>query len=79
MVINSTNINKNEQLPLILTVFNKQLAASAVDRVFESRYRVNPKTIKLKCVAAPVSTQHYGERAKIRWLGIKIMCPSGAT
>jgi hypothetical protein len=69
-------------LALILTnvgTTSMVLAASAVDRVFESRYRVNPKTIKLKCVAAPVSTQHYGERAKIRWLGIKIMCPSGAT
>jgi hypothetical protein len=28
-------------------------------------------------VASPLSTQHYGERAKIGWLGIRIMCPNG--
>jgi len=30
-------------------------------------------------VASPLGTQHSGERAKIGWLRIKIMCPSGAT
>jgi hypothetical protein len=30
-------------------------------------------------VASPLSTQHYGERAKIGWLGIRIMCPNGVT
>jgi hypothetical protein len=30
-------------------------------------------------VASPISTQHYGERAKIGWLGIIIMCPNGVT
>ena len=29
--------------------------------------------------ASPLSTQHSGERAKIGWLGIRIMFPSGAT
>jgi len=29
-------------------------------------------------VASPLSMQHEGERAKIGWLGIRIMCPSGA-
>ena len=44
------------------------LSSSAVDREFESRYQIKP-----------LSMQHYGERAKIRWLGSRIMCPSGAT
>ena len=48
------------------------LASSAVDCGFE------PKTIKLLCVASPLSTQHKGERAKTGWLGIR-MCPSRAT
>jgi hypothetical protein len=41
--------------------------------------RVSAKTIKLVFVASPLSTQHTGERAKTGWLGIRIMCPSGAT
>jgi len=36
------------------------------------------KTIKLVCVASPLSTQHKGERTKTGWLGIRIMCPSAA-
>jgi hypothetical protein len=32
---------------------------------------VKPKTIKLVSVASPLSRQHYGERAKTGWLGIK--------
>ena len=54
------------------------LASSVVDREFEPR-RVKPNTIKLVFVASPLSTQHSGERAKTGWLGIRIMCPSGAT
>jgi hypothetical protein len=54
------------------------LASSVVDRGFESG-RVKPKTLKLVFVASPLSTQHLGERAKTGWLGIRIMCPSGAT
>ena len=38
---------------------------------------VKPKTIKLVFVASPLSTQHYGERAKTGWLRIRIMCLSG--
>ena len=38
-----------------------------------------PKTTKLVFVASPLSTQHYGVKAKTGWLGIRIMCPSGAT
>jgi hypothetical protein len=38
-----------------------------------------PKTMKLVFVASLLSTQHWGERAKTGWLGIRIMCPSGAT
>jgi len=30
-------------------------------------------------VASLLSTQHQGERAKNSWLGIRIMCPCGAT
>ena len=30
-------------------------------------------------VASPLSTQPYGVRAKTVWLGIRIMCLSGAT
>jgi hypothetical protein len=30
-------------------------------------------------VASLLSTQHYGERAKTGWLGIRIVCPSGMT
>jgi hypothetical protein len=54
------------------------LASSAVDRG-SSPGRVKPKTIKLVFVASPLSTRYYGERAKTGWLGIGIMCPSGAT
>ena len=39
------------------------LASSAVDRGF---------------VVSSLSTQHSGERATTGWLGIMIMCPSGA-
>jgi len=41
--------------------------------------QVKPKTIKLVFVASPLSTQDEGERAKTGWLGIRIMCLSGAT
>ena len=51
------------------------LASSMVDREFEHK----PKTIKLVFVASLLSTQHYGERAKTGWLGIRIMYQSGAT
>jgi hypothetical protein len=41
--------------------------------------RVKPRTMLFVFVASPLSTQHYGERAKIGWLGIRIMCPNGVT
>jgi hypothetical protein len=41
--------------------------------------QVKPKTIKLIFVVSPLSKQHEGERAKTGWLGIRIICPSGAT
>ena len=53
------------------------LASNAVDRVFEHRSG-QTKTITLVCVAS-LCTQHSGERANTGWLGIRIMCPSGAT
>ena len=54
------------------------LASSAVDRGFEPRSG-QTKDYKLVFVASPLSTQHYGERAKIGWLGIRILCLSRAT
>jgi len=36
-------------------------------------------TIKLVSVASTLSTQYSGERADSGWLGIGIMCASGAT
>ena len=41
--------------------------------------RVKPRTLHLVFVASPLNTQHYGERAKIGWLEIRIMCPNGMT
>ena len=35
--------------------------------------RVKPKTIQLVVVAAPLSTQHQGERSKTGWLEIGII------
>ena len=37
---------------------------------------VKPKILKLVCVASPLSTQHYGLRAKTGWLGTTIICIS---
>ena len=51
------------------------LAPSVVYRGFEPD-RVKPKTIKLVFVASLLSTHHLGERARVGWLGIMIMCPS---
>ena len=54
------------------------LASSAVDRCLISG-RDKPKTIGLVFVASLLSMKHSAERAKTGWLGIGIMCPSGAT
>jgi hypothetical protein len=54
------------------------LASSVVDRGFEPRSG-KTRTIQLVFVASPLSTQHYGERAKIGWLGTRIMCLNGVT
>ena len=51
--------------------------ASSAKIVGSSPGRVKPKTMKLIYVGSSLSTQHYGERAKTGWLGIRIMCPSG--
>jgi len=40
---------------------------------------VKPKTIKFVFVAPLLSMQHKRVRAKTGWVGIRIMCPSGAT
>ena len=54
------------------------LASSAIDRRFEHQSS-QTKDYEIGIVASAVSTQHEGERAKTGWLGIIIMCPSGAT
>ena len=43
------------------------------------RTRVGSNQRLYKIVASPLSTQHLGEREMTGWLGIRIMCPSGAT
>jgi len=53
------------------------LVSSAVDRGLKPDM-AKPKTIKLVFVASLLSTHKKGEGAKTGWLGIKIMCPSGA-
>ena len=56
------------------------LASSAVDRGFELRSGQTKMTIK--SVAVVSSAKHTALRRKNRdigWLGIRIMCPSGAT
>ena len=53
------------------------LASSVVDRVFEPRSR-QPKDYKIGICC--FSAKHAALRRKgERWLGIRIMCPSGAT
>ena len=37
------------------------------------------KDYKIGISATLISTQHYGVRPNTDWLGIRIMCPSGAT
>jgi hypothetical protein len=54
------------------------IVSSAVDRG-SSLGQVKPKTMQLIFVASPLSTQYWGEREKTGGLGIRIMCPSGAT
>ena len=68
------NINEKHH---ICGVMVSVLASSAVDRGFGPR--VKPRTMHLVFVASPLNTQHYGERAKIGWLEIRIMCPNGMT
>jgi hypothetical protein len=50
-----------------------------VDHGVEPRSGQRAKTIKLVFVVSPLSTQHLGVRVKTGCLGIRIMCPSGAT
>ena len=55
------------------------LASRAIDCEFQVPGQVKPKTLKLVFAASPLSTQHYGKRAKTGWLRIRIICQSGAT
>jgi hypothetical protein len=52
------------------------LTSSAVDDEFELP---SGQTKDYKIVASSLSTQHLGEREMTGWLGIRIMCQSGAT
>ena len=65
------NINQKHRIGGVMV---SVLASSAIDRGFEPRSG-QPSTITLVFVASTKSTQHYGERAKTGWLGIRIMCP----
>jgi hypothetical protein len=52
--------------------------SGAVDRGFEPRLGLT-KDNKVGIFASPLSTQYYGVSGTTGWLGIRIMCPSGAT
>ena len=54
------------------------IVSSVVEREFESRSG-ETKDYTVVFAASQLITHHLGERAKNGWLGIKIMCPSGAT
>ena len=56
-------------------------ASRAVVRGFESLsgQTKDQKLIKLEFVTLPLSKHHYNVRVKTGWLGIMIICPSGAT
>ena len=54
------------------------IAPSAIERGFEPQSG-QTKDYKLVFVVSPLNTQHKGARAKTGWLGIRIMCQSGAT
>ena len=69
------NINQKHRIGGVMV---SVLVSSAIDRGFEPRPG-QTKDYTLVFVASPISTQHYGERAKIGWLGIIIMCPNGVT
>jgi len=58
-------------------VIISMLASSAANCGFEPRPG-QTKTVKLVPIASPLNTQQKWERAKIGWLGVRIMCPSVA-
>jgi len=56
------------------------LTSSVVDYGFETwSGATNYQTIKLVFVASLVGIHYEGIKAKTGWLGIGIMCPSGAS
>ena len=66
-----------------MTIFqcqlNKRLVGVMVSVLASIEVGSNQRLIELIFVASPLSSHHYGVRAKIDWLGIRIMCPSEAT
>ena len=72
MVFNIRIVVRDQIIRIHIGVVTVEVFASSPDRI-------KPNTMKLVFVASPISMQHSGERGKIGWLGIRIMCPSGAT
>ena len=72
-VYSGGNINQKHRIGGVMVT----VLASSAQIVCLSPGRVKPRTMQLVFVASPLSTQHYAERAKIGWLGIRIMCPNG--
>jgi hypothetical protein len=61
-------------------VASYQVSVHLAKRFKKRRFdKIGQKNIKLVLVASPLRKYHYGERARTGWLGIRIMCPSGAT
>jgi hypothetical protein len=54
------------------------LASIVVDHGFEP-WSGQTKDYEIGFNASPLSTQHEGKRAKIGWIGIRKICPSGTT
>ena len=60
-------------------IYNTRCRKLKIEQHGLSRGRVKSKTVKLVFAASPLSMQHYRVHANTGWLGIGIMCPSGAT
>ena len=70
------NHHENHTHDLMVNV----LAPSTVDRRFKPwSDQTKDYKIGICCFSAKHAAFNLGERAKTGWLGIRIMCPSGAT
>jgi len=70
-----------QYIPYVTTSVVKRLVCLSRMQwiVGSSPGQVKQKATNLVFVASPLSTQHWGERAKNGWLRIRIMYPSGVT